>query len=501
MGDENWRRNTVITLVLVMGIATITSILAAVMLSMGSYTTSWGEKIRRNERYLTIEDQTFTQEDLEHVAGLRHLRSLELKNCNIAECRLPELTFASKDLYSLSFEGTGLWDTSFLGDVKVEELDLTDCKGVESIANLSWDTLDELHVDGTAVSDLSPVKGSELWELTFSRTEVADVSPLATAERLDRVNGSYTKVRSIDALAGMDGLYEMRFDGCPIEDIQGPFASTYLRIISLANTNVRDLSAFSACERISELNLGGCRRIKDMSWMNPQVKEGLTNLNLAQTKIPVDELGWIASCKKLEKLTLDGIELEDLSICRELQNLTCLSAVNCGLTDVSDIKHFTTLESLLLGYNNIQDLADIPYPVTDYPTMELDLSHNQLTSLADLPKGAYRLLLLQGNDPEVIQTMPAEVESYVVAATWFEGVETSPLKDFAQFSHVYLLDCPPEKVQTLTSIFYEHRLGRVSEEQLLELLATNDLEYWMDTDFSWYATYVRDNLLAKEASE
>ena len=499
MAEEGARKRTIVVIVACIVVAAaITVVRCADTLSLGSYTTSWGERIFRGEQYLTIEGETFTQEDLEHVAGMRELRQLELKNCNIAECRLPDLSFASENLYSVSFEGTALWDTSFLAHLQAENLTLTDCAGVESLADLNWDVLDDLNVDGTDISDLSPAKGSHLWELSFARTDVSDLEPLAHAELLCYVDGSYTKVSSIDALADAGRLTELHFDGCPIRSVGRRFASERLHTISLANTDVRDLSCFTFCTDLRELSIAGCRRIKSMDWLGADARSSLRRLNVAQTGLTPDDLGWVASCRDLEQLTLDGIDLGDLSLCKDLHELTALSAVGCGLTDISGIRKCEKLESILLGYNHIEDVSVVPLPVTEYPTLELDLSHNQIDSFADLPKGSYRLLMIQGNGVDAGRTIAPGVESYMVAVSWFSGMEDSRIAAIDSFSHIYLLDCPPDEVDNVAQHFYAHRYDRVSEEKLLELLEANDLTYWLDTDFGWYASYVRDAQLREK---
>ena len=55
--------------------------------------------------------------------------------------------------------------------------------------------LGELNLEGTAVSDLTPLAGMEyLEELNLNGTEVSDLTPLAGMERLERLFLEGTKV-------------------------------------------------------------------------------------------------------------------------------------------------------------------------------------------------------------------------------------------------------------------------------------------------------------------
>lgn len=473
--------------------AAIAVVLILRLIVFNGFTTSWGEHIKNNERYLHIVDQTLTQSDLEHIAQMRRLGHLELENCNVAECRLPELSFASKDLYYVSFEGTtGLWDTSFLSTLSAPSLNLNGCTSVDSISGLNWEVLEDLYIDDTSVSDLSPARGSGLVYLSFARTDVSDLSPLASCEELYEVDGPYTKVTSLDALADTPWLIRLNFDGCELENPTRSFVSPILHEVNLANTGISDLSFLASCEELELVNVAGNPKIDDFSWLNPNAKEVLRELNVSRTGLDASDLSTAASCTRLERLALDGIELGNLDLCKRLAGLEELSAVGCGLTDIQGIKNLKELTILLLGYNEIEDISCLPTPPDDWPQMELDLSHNKLTSLADLPKGKYRFLMLHGNGPDVARTIPAGIEVYQVTVSWFSGIEDSRLSNFSSFSQIYLFDCPEDEVASVEKYFPTYRLERVDDARLADLLENNGMGYSLSGDYSSYISRIRE---------
>ncbi|MBP3892523.1 MAG: hypothetical protein J6D34_00600 [Atopobiaceae bacterium] len=446
---------------------------------LGSHEMSWGERIGRGEDYIYISEQTLTNEDLEYLASLRNLKMLRILDCNVAECRLRDLDFAGHEMWYVDFTGTtGLWDLSFLSTIRAESVILNDCSGIDDISMLNWDALDELEIDGTAVTDLSPLAGSKVMRVSFARTDVSDISPLASLGRqLWRVNGSYSKVESIDALADCENLHELTFDGCSIEQVKKPLAATRLYNLSLADTPVSDLSGFSGCDCLQKLNLRGTK-ITDMSWMNRQIRESLTELDFGQAELGASDVGWVAACTNLKRLTLDGIDLGNLDLCRSLTNLEWLSAIDCNLTDISGIRNCSKLTTVLLGYNKLQSISALPMHEDDWDRKIVDLSHNQLSSVSELPQGDYCLIMLQGNNADVARTLTDGVDSYMLVADWYAGIEDSVALTSRDYTTIYLLGCTKEAREVFEETPWKWwALEFVSENEVLDMLETDDMTF------------------------
>lgn len=464
----------------------------ALMGMFGGHKMSWGERVSRNEDYLYVSDQTLTNDDLEYIASLKRLSSLRIINCDVAECRLRDLDFKSHELWYVDFSGTkGLWDLSFFRTIKADTVILNDCPKVDKIPEFDWDELRDLEINGTSVSDLSPLANSHISRLSFRNTNVSDVSPLAKlGDGLWRVDGSYSKVSSIDALVACPSLSLLCFDGCPIKEIQQPFACTYLHELSLAGTQVSDLSAFSDCNRIERLRLRGTK-LADMSWLNPQCRETLTALDLGQTGLSAQDVSWVASCRGLEELVLDGIALGNLDLCQSLEELTLLSAVNCNLTNISGIEGCSELSTMLLGYNQLREIGALPTHDADYPDTILDLSHNWLSSARGLPQTDYRLLLLQGNSAGVARTLPAGVSGRMMVVDWCRGIQELQPFESGNFDTVYLLDCPEEELKDMP-YSWSWMVKRVGEDEVLDMIEADDLSYSLFVELGPYAREVRE---------
>lgn len=490
------RMGTLTLSLLIAGVLFVaTATITALVIGLGSREMSWGERIARNEDYVYVNDVTLTNDDLAYIAGLRRLTSLTLTNCNVAECRLRELTFASKKLRSVNLSGThGLWDLSFLQTLPAQDLVLSECPDVHDLSMLNVSVLESLEIDGTDVADLTPLASSQVTRLSFAHTSVSDLTPLESLHDLWWVDGSYSQVDSIDALADFDSLWIVRFDGCPIGDVTARFTSRYLNELSLSHIQATDLSGFAGCMGIEELHLGGNTELSDLSWLDKRCHETLTKLDVGRTACDAGDLDWIASCASLKELTLDGIELGNLDLCRRLPKLELLSAVGCGLTDIEGIAGHTKLRTILLGYNLLTDMDDLPVPEDAEFGMVLDVSHNQLTSARDLPAVTYRGLLLQGNEAGIGRTIPGGLEVYDIVVDWCEGMEDSPWAEGYHFSAIYLLGCPEDQRKAIDRAFGGWLVTHVSEEELLGLLENDDLSYSLWVDLGGYVEIARAKL-------
>lgn len=487
--EQRWKAVTVITII--MGI--ITTLIAILLLAGRSHKMSWGESISSSEDYLYIDGQTLTNDDLAYILSLRRLRSLELTNCNISECRLRDLKFSSRKLWSVDLSGTkGLYDLSFLATSNAYHLTLNGCPGIDDISALNWEELAYLELDDTDVTDLSPLASLHLSELSFAHTGVSDISPLkGMSDDLWRIDGSYTQVSSIDMLAEFQSIFELRFEGCPIEAVREPFTSRHLYEVNLAHTPVSDLSGLSNCAEIEKLDLGFADQLADMSWLNRQCYESLTSLNLGETGFSWQDVSWVSSCRNLEELTLDGIALGDLELCRSLKNLEWLSAVDCDLTSISGIAGCDKLVTMLLGFNRIESLDGLSTPKTEWRETVIDLSHNHLSSASDLPRGEYRCIFLQGNETDLGRTVPANVETYTLAVDWFSGMEDSRLRDSTNYGYVYLLGCTEDQRSAIEDSYWSWRIHCVTEKELLDLVEQDELGYGMYIDMSRYVETMR----------
>ena len=119
-------------------------------------------------------------------------------------------------------------------------IDLSGNAGLADIKALADHPVVALHLQKTAVTDLSPLHGMVLAELSLADTPVSDLSPLEGMP-LRTLDLSRTKVTDLAALAGMP-----------------------LDTLLLGGTPVRDLSVLATLP-LKRLDLGGCEAVKSLT--------------------------------------------------------------------------------------------------------------------------------------------------------------------------------------------------------------------------------------------
>lgn len=304
------------------------------------------------------------------------------------------------ELDFLDISGTRVTDLTPLTGMPLRELWLNDC-AVKDLAPLRGMSLTALSLQGNAgISDLSPLRDSEIEYLNFSGTGVTDVRPLAGVH-LVHVDARRTGVRDI-----------------------APLAQSELNSLQLDRTNVIDLSPLQAT-RLWMLSL---------SW-----KEGL-DLKSLQT-LP------------LTRLKLTGRGFDNLSTLSRLK-LRSLELHDTNVIDLTPLRGMP-LRELRLVKTPVIDLL----PLADSNVVELYLSEPgiDLRQVAPLP-----LLWLRTPDPKRMRHFD-ELRSHTTLR-WIEVSDFAPTYVVPFWRQFAPLDAGKESDLPLPLGKLKMRIGELSAE-------------------------------------
>lgn len=470
--------------------ALLVAVIAAVLILTGGFTTSWGAKVGKGDTSVSVTEEKVTQDDLKRIAGMKKLQRLSFTRCDLSECDFSQVSFASSKLEELSLaDSTGVDSFAFLSDLSLRHLYLQGQEAFEDLSVLDTSNLTVLGISGTGVTDLSPLEGSGVYDLDFSDTGVSDISALSSLSKLQDVAGSRSKVSSLTPLCELTELKTITFDGCNLGSLSKALASLKLENVSLANARLTGLDGLANCTVLKSLNLADNNGLTGMDWLDGQNCATLRKVNLARTGLAEDDLGWLADCSALTNLSLDGIELANLSVCANLGKLEEISAVNCGIEDVGGLAGCPALLRIYLGANKISDVSTLS--LTAENPITLDLTGNRLSTMEGLPETDYRAILLYANAADnVAATIPKGVKTYEIVTPYFEGIEGSALTEFEHFNTVYVVDCPQNQLLKLQDAFGSV-LKAVSEDELLDLYAGDSFSYSLNTDSSYLVSILK----------
>ncbi len=182
-----------------------------------------------------------------------------LRAANPAYNGQAQMRIMGGEVISLGLEGTGVTDLSPLSDMGIRRLDLR-MLGISDISPLKGLSLSELYMEGTGVTDLSPLRGMPITIMYLNATPVVDISPLHGMP-LERLSLFETNVSDLSPLRGMP-LKMLWINGTRVEDIS-PLAGLPLVSLSMGDTKVSDLSPLAGSS-LKRLHIAGAA-VTDLS--------------------------------------------------------------------------------------------------------------------------------------------------------------------------------------------------------------------------------------------
>jgi len=149
-------------------------------------------------------------------------------------------------------------------------------------------------------------------------------------------------------------ISELNLGGCKISQISFLAKFTSLKALSLEDTEVAELSPLTKLTALQHLRLDSTQ-IKDLS---PLAK--LPNLeSLEMDSTPVADLSPLAMLTSLQTLSISGTQVTDLSPLHKLATLQTLRMHGTQVTDISPLVKLTSLESLSISGTQVADLSPL----------------------------------------------------------------------------------------------------------------------------------------------
>ncbi len=198
------------------------------------------------------------------------------------------------------------------------------------ISNGFLNSVSEIEIDGSSISDLSPLKGwTSVTDLTIIDSNITDISALSSMSSLGYLNLDNNQISDISSLGKLPNLYTIFLDNNNISDISPLGNTSGLVEISLENNNVSDISVLSNHTNLRSLNINN-NQVSDIS--------ALTNLS------------------NLEEFHGNDNLIEDVS---PLANKPAMGLVEINNNKVYDLSPLSTVRGVMADNQNVEiDLGD-----------------------------------------------------------------------------------------------------------------------------------------------
>ena len=454
-------------------------VLMIVLLSGSSFKTSWGVKVKRTDGYLVYIGKEITQADLKNISKMTKITSLTLSDCDFSSCDFSSVTLP-KTLTKLNFENaTGINDYSFLNALTLEELNINGASSFAALGSLDLSKMKRLSLNNTSIENLAPLKDSiELTELYIAGTKVDDISVVSSFSKLYKLDISYTKVTTLAPIKDLKELVQLDISGCPLTEIPDELMCIKLTEFKAADSGLKNLDLIKNCTKLTTLDVSKNSSLDSLGDVIDQNKDTLTYIDLSLTALRYEEVysAGINNCANLKELRVNGLELLNLDFCQNLSKLETLYAIGCELIDISGLKNCTSLVSIHLAINEIDDVSALSN-LTLNGTTKLDLSFNSLSDVSALPGGKYRVLLLHGNRPEMVNTISTECSATIITCEYDESITSSALSNSGNYNVIYVTETPTNQILALEEALGKYTVKIVTYDELMEGLMNDSLEY------------------------
>lgn len=246
---------------------------------------------------------------------------------------------------------------------------IADLGPIQGLTNLV-----SLNLYGNPITDLEPIRGlSQLEELQLSGPGIAGVSPIGELRSLRRLTITSGGVTNLLPLENLDGLRILELNYNAISDVSPLRNLIFLESLSLRGNSISSISALSGLTELRGLELDG-NMVSDV-WPLVELRK-LESLSLRKNR--VRDLGVLLFLPELKRLDIAGLGLtssEVIPYLAGLSQLEFLIAAGNELSNVSELKHNTSLQTLWLRDNRISNLN----PFLEMPALSwLVLSRNCL---------------------------------------------------------------------------------------------------------------------------
>lgn len=468
--------------------------------SMTSTINIGGKSFKRKDSVISISLGKVTQSQLKQLHKFTELSYLALQNCYLTNEDLviiaDELGMIRND-YELKVDFTG----------NQEITDITPLAKLENLATLC--------IDGTAVTDLSCLTGSEklnnlsvdnmeqplqteslsaltqLQRLSVIGMELNNIAFVQNMSELTVLDASDNQITDISALAGCETINELTLSNNPIEDLE-PLRGKLenLRIFECNEANLRDISVLEDSYEMHTFFVDN-NKIENLDALSE--KNNLYNLSACNNIIT--DISVLASCHKLSSISLSHNQITDISALENLKNIKYLYLNDNQIEDISPLAEFageeSTLESLTIDHNQIRDISVLAN--FDPVVYSSDLSYNQITDIsplagktATMPLGSYfksvndaAAFILIGNPfTDLKQLLDVGCgENAIIGLTYYDGMAWNVLDQISNLKEVYIVDCPKDQ-----EYYVKEQLGSrikaffVSSEELNKLAEQENQE-------------------------
>ncbi len=292
-----------------------------------------------------------------------------------------------KNLKVLELTGLQIKDPSIIQEFsRVEKLKISRNVSINNFTFIgSLPKLAYLDLSYTKVADVSYLKSNSLLEyILLDHSDVSNIDSLKSLSRIKKINIFQTKISDIDSVnfsSDIEIVWKLKDGFRMICGHEFPTTSDYVicQHGDIPMDNIDVISDFKDLKTVvlilsKPVDLSPLKRFKKLQLLDIKGPFGQDTLNLE----PISE------SRELVVLKIGTIQLQDISVLRNLSNLEHLQLVSQKkIPDYGPLQNLSKLRNLELPGCNIGDLSPMKY-ISQLEN--LDLSHTKVSDITPINK-------------------------------------------------------------------------------------------------------------------
>lgn len=459
--DKKRRRKV---LLLILGIVAVVLALCITLPLLSRVKITEHKTVDSGAKVLTLSQETVTADTVRQINRLKKLQYITFNQCTFEPGALAVLKLPKEMLQIEMKECSGVEELGFLSELsslrylvlpncslrddkfpqlQMPDLQKLDISGNTQISKLSFcidcTALEELNASYTGVDAqaLAEISGLPLSELSFAGTNVTDVAALRNMDTLRVIDGSNTPVTSIDVLADLRELGSLNFGGCTIKKVRKQFSCLRLQELYLQGNPLDNVNAFSDCTILERVDFSGTN-VSDISFLEKSAAT-LEMLGISNCPIAWLQLELVKKCPELDTLYMDGINTPNLTFLTNAKELEVLSAVDCGIADISALANCPKLTDIYLAQNRIVSIAALKN--LENGRLVVDLSFNNSVDCQALEGKYCKILCLAGT--EIVGSIPCK-QCDILVVSYSDALLSEWAKEL-RCGEYWVIGCPADK--------------------------------------------------------
>ena len=330
---------------------------------------------------------------------------------------------------------------------------------------------------------------SELEEINFSNTPIADISPLRNLNKLKAIYFSGTQVSDLSPLQYSVNIRELYAFDTPIQNLEVMQYFRQLEKLYCFNTTVSDLSPLANLKELNALRLSGTQ-ISNIEPLSQLAEMQLLDLS----RTAAADVSPLAGMNKLQLLNLDHTAVNDLSALSGLEALNILQVSHTGVSSLKSLENLNKLTKIYCDHSEIsleqarQFMLKHPQVLVIYETAALKSWWDDLpiywkailakeAGISDKPgtEELHRIInikTLNLSRNAYLQKLDPVARLSMLETLWLSGTEITDLKPLENLSFLKSLDISQTRIANLDPLKNLYNLEQLNiSNSRVELLA------------------------------